>query len=103
MPKEVLYSCERLLLSGEYGLYELAVKHNTTSDVIKNALYRLRKRYGERVMRTKKDKRTAYQIVPEAEVAKPKKPRTALSILPLDLWRGWVNPATGIIPAKLGL
>jgi hypothetical protein len=23
--------------------------------------------------------------------------------LPEDLWRGWVNPATGIVPDKLGL
>ncbi len=100
MAKQVLHSCECLLLAGAYGLYELAVKHNTTHEVIKNALHRLRKQYGDRVIRTKKDKRSVYQIVPQTKVIKAK---TSYAISPPDLWRGWVNPKTGIIPSRLGL
>lgn len=54
----------------------------------------LRKMYGSRFVKDRSGIAVRYSIADTKLVT--------LEQLP-DLWRGWINPATGIVPARLGL
>lgn len=70
----------------------IGIKQPSFGAIIKT----LREKYGDRLIEKKDRRRILYKIIDESELPKP------LFALPEDLWRGWVNPDTKIVPAKLG-
>lgn len=76
----------------------LVREFDTTTKCVTNAMVVLRKKYGDKLVRSRVIGHTAYAIT-----GKPVVKVKQVFPLPADLWRGWCNPLSGIKPARLGL
>lgn len=81
---------------------ELSERFHMPERVVYAHIGKLRVQYRQQLVSVKVGRYLGYRI--DAARAKEKqKPAGSVLALPADLWRGWINPATGYQPAKLGL
>lgn len=80
---------------------EIAVKASCTRYCVRTVLNKLPAIYGKALVTETVIKRgqpmLTFRLRSKSEPIKERPPIVA------DLWRGWVNPETGIVPEKLGL
>lgn len=82
---------------------EIAHQAQCSGVAVYGAMRRLKAEYGDRIIVEYGKKRGNPTVKYRMTKKKVTHKQGVNAISPADLWRGWINPLTGIVPEKLGL